>query len=235
MKLLAKSDLVKAKAFDRQREMDEGLKLAKRVDTLREVAAEEEASLAKFRTTTLSVIGDEIIAITNKRDVLKQEVKSLEGRKVIALTPLVDEWSKIVKIVNKKHAQSTLGEFLQAKDEEIREKEASLERRRKEIAQLDEKASYAQQRIRESIDNADTILKEAERKSILAEMVLEKARNQSSELIENAQKKSKEVKERERAVSQKDAELLEKETDLANREIALNDKYETLQRTIKRL
>ena len=81
MKLLPKSDIAKAKSVDKQREIDEGMKLAKRVDSLREVAAAEEASLKKFRSETLGAINTEITANATKRDELTQEVQSLEERK----------------------------------------------------------------------------------------------------------------------------------------------------------
>lgn len=77
MKLLSKSDVQKAKSLDRQREIDEGLKLARRVDALREIAAAEESSLAKFRIETIAKIHDEISILAAKRDELQIEADSI--------------------------------------------------------------------------------------------------------------------------------------------------------------
>lgn len=60
MKLLAKSDIQKAKSIERQQLVNEGLKLAKRVDDLREVVAEEEQTLENFRRETLKEIHRQI-------------------------------------------------------------------------------------------------------------------------------------------------------------------------------
>ena len=48
MRLMKKSDITKANAQAKKREIDEGVKLAKRIDGLRETLADEEQSLEKF-------------------------------------------------------------------------------------------------------------------------------------------------------------------------------------------
>jgi len=56
MRLLAKREVDQRKSVERARDIDEGMKLARQVDTLRETKAEEEASLARFRTESISKI-----------------------------------------------------------------------------------------------------------------------------------------------------------------------------------
>lgn len=95
MRLLKKKEIDKLKAADRKREIDEGVKLARRVDGLRETSAKEEASLEQYRTATLASIGAEIIEATNKRDTLSKEVKEYEERKTVALVPLTAQWKEL--------------------------------------------------------------------------------------------------------------------------------------------
>lgn len=94
LRLLPKEEIQKKKADEKFREIQEGLKLAKRVDSLREIQSQEEASLAEFRKKTLESIHEETTAKAKERDSLISEVETLEKRKEEALQPLEDEWSE---------------------------------------------------------------------------------------------------------------------------------------------
>lgn len=95
MKLLPKSEVEKARAADKQREINEGSKLAKKIDNLREVVVEEEEALELFRKETIKRIYEEITVEAQKRDNLKKEVTDLETRKRIALEPLDQQWGEL--------------------------------------------------------------------------------------------------------------------------------------------
>ncbi len=95
MKLLSKNEISKAKAHDRQREIDEGKKLAKRVDVLRETVVEEERNLLAFRDKTVSSIQQEIDAKMGVRDGLLHEVADLEHTRAQLKVPLDAEWVKV--------------------------------------------------------------------------------------------------------------------------------------------
>ena len=97
IKLLAKRDIDAAKAKERSLEVAEGLKLANRVDGLRETQAQEEASLQRFRTETIKKINEEITESTAKRDSLLTEVKTLQADRERALIPLDKEKQEIVE------------------------------------------------------------------------------------------------------------------------------------------
>lgn len=60
MRLLAKSDINRKKSIERQQLIDEGLKLAKRVDDLREVVSQEEQALERFRRESIKEIHKQI-------------------------------------------------------------------------------------------------------------------------------------------------------------------------------
>jgi len=97
MKLLQKSDIVKAKALDRKMEIDEGVKLSRRVDTLREVHANEEASLDRFRRETLKAIHDEVTTESAKLDTLRSEVATIQEQRTLALKPILIERDELEK------------------------------------------------------------------------------------------------------------------------------------------
>lgn len=231
MKLLAKSDISKAKSVDRQREIDEGLKLATKVDALREISAQEEASLAKFRTETLWVIASEILSETTKRDELKAEVQVLEDRKVEALKPLTEELNKIA--VGKEHL-AEVKSTLDSRQERIQEKERNLEQREQGIAKLEKDISYTQEDISRRLQNAGTLESNAERLHRDANDTLEDARIQATATLATAAQRETWVAEREKASSAKEEELRTKEIDLAKEWSRLKDREATLERNIKR-
>lgn len=88
MRLLEKSDLQKAKAADKAREIAEGLKISKKVDLLRQLKASEESALDKFRSETLEAIHTEISAAGTERDTLLAEVKALRKEKELGLSEI---------------------------------------------------------------------------------------------------------------------------------------------------
>jgi len=95
MKLLAKSDIHQKRAAEQKQTIDEGKKLASTIDRLREVAAQEDASLDKFRSETLARIHEETTEAATKRDALLGEVRELEAAKREALQPLTEEQKKL--------------------------------------------------------------------------------------------------------------------------------------------
>jgi hypothetical protein len=96
MKLLPKkTDIDKAKADERKREIDEGITLARKVDTLRELKSNEERNLLEYRATALKEIQKEIDSRIEIRNSLDDEiVKKQEIRKQL-IKPLDEEWKEI--------------------------------------------------------------------------------------------------------------------------------------------
>lgn len=78
LKLLSKNEIAKAKSEERAREIAEGLKISRKVDSLRELQADEERNLFKWRDQTLKAIGDEIDKLLRKKEKLEAEIKELE-------------------------------------------------------------------------------------------------------------------------------------------------------------
>lgn len=97
MQLLTKNEVADAKNLDRKREIDEGVKLALKVDALRQAAATEEARLNLVRASTLAQVQKDIADITQEKISLSKEVEVLEHRKVQALKPLEEEHAVIKK------------------------------------------------------------------------------------------------------------------------------------------
>lgn len=78
MKLLRKQEIVLKKNDERKKEIDEGVKLAKTVDVLRQTLGKEQANLAKFRTETLKSIQLDIDNKIKERDELGGQINTLK-------------------------------------------------------------------------------------------------------------------------------------------------------------
>lgn len=232
MRLLAKREIDILKSTERTQVANEGLKLAKRIDALREVNAQEEASLAKFRNKTLGIITGEILSETAKKDGLKQEVQELEDRKAEALRPLTKELEMIKQsqqVLNEK--SETLGNWrdeLDTKDSELTEREIQVSFEEKRVKDMHTRTEGL------LIETA-TIKDNAERQDILASETLRKAEQESSLRIEKAMQREEWVAMREATSYSKEEELKEKETELENGFIRLRDRESTYARNISRL
>jgi hypothetical protein len=97
MRLLQKSAVNNAKTIDREREIAEGQKLAKRVDSLRELSAVEEKNLFAFRDKTMSAIRADMEPLHREKQVLLQDIKGLTIQKKMLLEPLDQKWYEVNK------------------------------------------------------------------------------------------------------------------------------------------
>lgn len=227
LKLLKKSEIEKTKVTERQREIEEGMKLAKRVDTLRETASEEEAALHKFRGETLGVIQSEIDAKVLERDTLERENAVMREERIRLSAPidLTKEWEQVrldkIDIENWKNTLSEKEVGMLAREGEVTEQESLLQNREYSLAQ------------KESLITRS--LAEAEKKFTEAGTTLTEARSQSETLNRSSRNREDAIVLRESGVATKEESFVARETanalhekDLANRELALRDKYDTL-------
>jgi hypothetical protein len=99
MKLSDKKIIADQKNTERAREVQEGMKLAKSIDVLRETYAKEQTNLRIFRENSLKIIREEIDKLLSERNRLIPDIKKLEDQRILAQAPidLVTEWKKVKK------------------------------------------------------------------------------------------------------------------------------------------
>lgn len=231
MKLLDKSEIHKAKGQDRQREVAEGLKLANRVDNLREIHAQEEAALEKFRQESIKKINDEIVKKAKEKDALIKEVFQLQEERKKALEPLTEEAERLQAL--RKDVETTRSEVASRKEAVyLAEAQVSDEKLqlREEIARVAEERHRSHALLQE----ADTERTNARRTRENAEATLAQA------LSERAQSAKELEEERQRLAAQKEsqdiiqAKLASEERELNARRLQLIDREKILERNIKR-
>lgn len=231
MKLLSKSEIDQAKSKDRQREVSEGLKIARRVDSLREVHAQEEASLAQFRQKSIALIQAEITTESLKLGSLKGEVKELEERKVQALQPVSELKEKLgTREVWLQEYERSLNILKSSLDL----KESDIEGKRKDIKNLEEKIERARVRQNELLLEADNLKRGA--KNILDEYQtkvaqVERLRRNTEERLNNREIS---ISNRESSQKIKDKNQDKRERELNERETRIHDREQTFIRTQKR-
>lgn len=144
IKLLQKREIDIAKGRDRQLEVQEGLKLARRVDGLRETQAQEEKSLELFRQNTVANINTEIEKESVKLEALKADVFALEDRRRNALVPVRDleaaAEALLEKAVNKANDVDILEDLATKKHTALDKRDADLVVEERRIADMHSRA-----------------------------------------------------------------------------------------------
>lgn len=232
MRLLPKSEITKQKAVVQQQTVEEGKKLAMTIDRLREVVAEEESSLEKFRSETLKQIHKETSAAAATRDELLGEVAQLELRKKEALEPVYDLWGAVEE-VNKQaeYERQAVAELLREAEQKVQAADAA----EKQAAQ----ALYVAETIKE---RHQSLLNEVIQKKQEAEQIVTEAteKYQQSAIMKEQTETSLSARKQElEALSeqlQKKEEQLEQERLRQQEErVRLADREQTLEREFTRL
>lgn len=232
MRLLPKSEILQKQAAVQKQTIDEGKKLAERIDRLRDVAATEEASLEKFRSETLARIHLETTEAATKRDELKNEVAQLERQRADAIKPLDEEYEalEVAKQALKDAEQDILSKQQQA-DILL----ADIEVRRKEIKDALARAETAEYLAAQKLE-------EASRKEQSMHSSLEEIQKTESEISTIKTKLNTELVHREQSCENRENSIIlreqevEKEKKLLQEErIRLDDRSRTLERAFNRL
>ena len=232
IKLLPKQEISRLQANERRQSIEEGVKLANRVDSLRETAAQEEASLASFRRSTLKAIKAEFDQATIERDAVLTQVENL--RKELASGH-----------DNLNHRQAELEALEQSliKEQDILQKRmAALDTLMTETQKQSSKVKTYLQRVQNVWDvltalstDTDTLYQEAKVAAQEAQVRVEKV-EQLAQAVENDLKvRDIEVASRERDVSIKEERLNDTAKQLREKELQLRDRELTLEREFKRL
>lgn len=232
IRLLKKDEIAKAKNADRALEIAEGVKLSRRVDSLRELQAKEEKSLEDFRKQSIETINAGIKELSLKKESILSEIKNLEEYR-----------DDIKPSLEKKEAYlNDFEEKLIQKKDELNEKSILLDAReiktKENLKKSEDYLSQAESRkeISEELHrNADTDRKEAQQ-------TLSHARQIQQNTIVSAQDIEKKLIQRESDVSNREnicvarEKNIEKEEKFINEEkIRIADQQETIKRTLWRM
>ncbi len=227
MRLLQRSAVKIAKNLDTQREIEEGKKLAKRVDSLRELSSVEEKNLLAFRDQTMNTVRAELEPLHQEKRVLLQDIQRLETQRKLLLAPLDAKWEEVTKaqkIVDDWEAELTARESAAAHlEDDNKLRSATLKKRNAVIA---EKEALVQ----EIVETATKMVADA--KEVLAD-----ARNEAQTTKMRSELATLSLVERETAVAlrERDAVIVKENNTKVRKEniqksIQLADREATLER-----
>lgn len=233
MKLQNKKIIQAEATKERKTQIDEGVKIATKVDELRRVHAEEERSLYEFRDKSIETLKKDIGPLLNQKENLLEEIKELQDRKQVLLDIPIE--ASLKEMEERKAKISEIEEGLKNRLEYLLSKNLEIDLRFKELVKAEEKLS----REKDLVENTRS-------KIVVVNAETEKILNQ-------AQSKIAEIMEYEKTMKTQfkleDAKIINRSTDLDNRENSLNkrekelnekekfinDKYATLERTVNRI
>lgn len=232
LKLQTRTELDTQKGQERLREIQEGKKLATRVDLLRKTVADEERSLEQFRLTTVEAIHKEIDAQVIEKARLVNEIVHLHEERAALLVPLDAKWA------------------------EVRATEAVVALGREEVAQASERLSADKialegaklavqldfERVADDREHVNKLLADATRMNTDAATELMKARTESRTMTSNAQAIEAAALKKERGVNlmagfvnQRRLQNEKEANRLTEERTRLRDAWATLERTQQRL
>ena len=228
VRLLPKSEIDKRKAEEQRLAITEGIKVAERVDLLRETAATEEVAFEKYRTESLKEIQAEIDEKMSLRDSLEDEISAKRKERRELELPLIHKWEE----VNRAQKMCT--------DWEVDLKKTDLSLREKE-----EKLSVLQKETTHEVERVENLKKLASAMFSQAEAVMATAKEESAQMRNKAQaelslielqkeevrSKSAAILIREQALEDREGKIEKYEIDLAYRELLLREGWKELEKT----
>lgn len=232
MRLLPKQEVNIRQAQQKKAEIDEGLKLARRIDSLREIAAQEEASLASFRSSTLKAIQEDIKKLENERNAVKKEVDDLRKE--------LKEGTKRLDVREnelKEHAESLkkLETTLNSRVQALKTLATKLKEQSKQSTDYYNRLLYAHKVINE-------IRKETEATYAEAKSFTDLSKQQYADIVRMSEAVELDLRTRDIAVASKERDLTIREEriaktadDLRKKAILLEDREQTLERELARL
>lgn len=232
VKLLPKSKINELKQKERSIEIQEGVKLATRIDGLRELHSKTEEGLEKYKISTLTQIQGEIIALQTQKETLIGEIMAMRSNYDVMLPEI------------------------SLKRTELADFEKKLMTWDKKLEKREEAASLLELDVMEALETAENSRIHAEDDERIARNLLIDAKNKKEESqrmvneAKNLQTKSQNdalateeslnlrelnIQTKEKNIVIKEVELMNKGKELDNEKIKVEDLRQTLERSLARL
>lgn len=231
MKLLKKSVLSQEINNQRKIQIDEGVYIATKIDNLRKSLNELEEQYQNFATNKQIELDNQFKSLERELKEKRNEIHSLEERRVELLRPLNDEWFA-----------------LNQDKEDFKEKEKEFSKRFIELNQAEKKLEIKKKDLELQMKSLGTRIKanETETKKIkdnlrTSEKMLELALERERKVDTTIQSKQSQMLAREANIASRERELdilmnniQLKEKEIIKKTVLLEDREATLEREIKR-
>lgn len=229
MKLQDKKTISSEKSIERKHEVEEGIKLAKSIDSLRETLAKEQENLRKFRDESLKSIKSEIGLLQDEKKEIADQVAQLKEERLKAQAPidLTNEWNKV----------ESLKQELQQRETNVISREIlvqNLEKREKNVIEKEKEAEKYLEAARVSYTKTDGLRSEMERRKKESDETINDRIKSLDEKENNLLSRETLVGQQMSQVTKDKNDLLIKGTDLIERESKVESEQKSLaEREIK--
>lgn len=231
MKLLSKLEAQQAKNSEQRVVTEAGLKLAKKVDELREMNSKEELNLEKFKNETSKIVQKQIDDLITKKNALDYEVRVLEGKNKLLKKPFEDEWESI--------SNKTIID-LENMDASLKRRESEVSKTEIELYERTRLFFAEQNSLRDKLRIAEQNAEETDRKLKEVDEIWTNSKLRESEVNRTLDAKVKDMSEREANVASQERDFAIREDAiksaskaLAQREKFINDKYKQLMKSVE--
>lgn len=204
IRLLNKNEVAKAQSEDRAREINEGLKISRRVDSLRDLMAAEEQSLEKFRSESLSGITAQISTLVTQKEAISREVDDLRKEKVVGMRGVEEEKRKVL----------LLKEDIETREESLKQKSFEIQKLQSDVQALIIGSEDELKRARTRAQDAEALHEEAFHAKEEAARALTLARETSEKIFVSRNESEQKILVRWQEVEIKEKELSEREADV---------------------
>lgn len=232
VKLLQKNELANLKAKEQAREVGEGIKIATRVDALRQTYSKTEQELEMYRNATLAEIQRQINALNEEKEDVMGKVKALQS-KYDSMMP---------EISMKRTELSQFEKSLKGWEKKLEKREEKSLLEELDVAEAKKKAKLSLAVNQDNERITANLLIEAAEKSSIAHATMQRAKNVEEKAYSDKKDIEASLILREYSIKTKEDELLKKEMNLEAKEKELNieiirvkDQRETLERSLQRI
>ncbi len=232
MRLLSKKEINTQVAEHRRVEIQEGTKLAKRVDSLRQKYVDEKDKYEKYVTETQKILQDQLKKLEEKRSSIQKEVTYLEAKQVKLRIPLDAEWE----------ALRSQQEGLQEWSDKLKNDQANLDALKIHIADLEKIAIEREKRAKlyeedaqKQVKSAIISIQQAEQQKKEALQLLESVTAHENRTKTSLQERERSLDDRETAIKSVEKAQNDEKIRLRDLEIFLEDERRTLERAFNRL
>lgn len=224
MILPKKEEVQRERTEERKTLVDEGIKIARKVDAVRAKLDHEQSTLRLFREeSTKKVIAEIDVLIARKKE-LETDIKVKEAEWEELLLPVDKQWARYVK-TEKKKIEDGLAELLkeqqaiELKNQKQDERDAELESKRKTIEAYRLEALSLHNLAEDKERHASTLLDEAQLSARDIRELAQDVLKEAQQLKDRAQMEAQESHIRTEKLNEREQELEERETAVLVKEL----------------
>jgi len=205
---------------ERKVDIDQGIILARKVDTVRQNLAKEEAKWATFHSETIKELQNQIDTKIKERDVLESTITDLKQERTELLKPLDKEWALVkeereqIVVVEKnlEELQKRLNKTSEDISKQLQEIEIEKKRQSDTKAEIQKQGEQASGLLIEASKRLSDALEEEKRVTLAIRTKMRKASEKEAVLratVLDIELREKRIKEDEKFISEEKIRLVD--------------------------